>query len=91
MENKRVHLIIQGKVQGVFFRASTREKALELGLKGFVRNMEDGSVEIIAEGNAVNLQELIKWCSIGPDRAIVESVESCWHSYLAEYETFTIN
>ena len=65
MDKKRAHLIIYGKVQGVFFRASTKDKAIELGLKGFVRNQPDGTVEVIAEGSEKQLQELVAWCHEG--------------------------
>lgn len=67
---------ISGKVQGVFFRASTREKAQELGVRGFVRNESDGSVYIEAEGDQQALQQLANWCEIGPERARVERVET---------------
>lgn len=91
MSIKRVHLIIQGKVQGVFFRASTNDKAKELGLKGFVRNRQDGTVEVIAEGNEKKLLDLVNWCQIGPERARVDSVEQDWQPYIAQFDDFTIN
>lgn len=65
-----------GKVQGVFFRASTQERARALGLRGFVRNEPDGSVYIEAEGEAEKLQQLAAWCEQGPERARVERVET---------------
>lgn len=91
MENKRVRLIIQGKVQGVFFRASTKDKAKELGLKGFVRNSPDGTVEVIAEGDINQLRKFVDWCHIGPDLSRVDSVQSEWQPYVVEFEEFTIN
>lgn len=91
MDKKRLHLIIQGKVQGVFFRASTKEKARELGLRGFVRNREDGTVEVIAEGDKTQLQKLADWCHIGPDHSIVNKVQMDWLPYVTEFEEFTIN
>ncbi|MGB3728334.1 MAG: acylphosphatase [Thermodesulfobacteriota bacterium] len=91
MDKKRLHLIIQGKVQGVFFRASTKEKACELGLRGFVRNKEDGTVEVIAEGDKTQLQKLADWCHIGPDHSIVDRVQIDWLPYITEFEEFTIN
>jgi len=90
MDNKRVCLIIHGKVQGVFFRASTQNKAKELGLSGFVRNRQDGTVEIVAEGNESRLLELLNWCRIGPDMAIVDSVQSDWSPYEAQFEDFRV-
>ncbi len=71
---KHYDLIVSGKVQGVFYRASTKKKALELGLKGFVKNMVDGSVYIEAEGNEEDLRHLVDWCNYGPDNAVVSEV-----------------
>ena len=65
---------VNGLVQGVFFRASTRDKAQELGLSGWVRNEADGSVLIHAEGDLEALQELAIWCQQGPPRAEVSNV-----------------
>ena len=66
---------ITGRVQGVFFRSSTKEKADELGVAGWVKNVSDGSVEVFAEGDEQKLQELIGWCRKGPEQAQVERVE----------------
>lgn len=65
---------ITGKVQGVFFRVSTKEKADELGINGFVRNEPDGSVYIEAEGESDVMQEFLSWCKRGPKNAEVISV-----------------
>jgi acylphosphatase len=91
MVNKRVRLVIHGKVQGVFFRASTKDRANKLGLKGFARNRQDGAVEVIAEGNENDLKQLIDWCHAGPDLAEVDTVEQDWQPYVSEFEDFTIN
>ena len=72
---RKARLRIQGEVQGVFFRASTREKAKELDIKGFVENLDDGGVFIEAEGEEPNLKEFIRWCHRGPERAVVENVK----------------
>jgi acylphosphatase len=69
-----VHLVIKGKVQGVFFRASTKEKAKESGIKGWVKNMPDGNVEVLAAGNKDQLENFIEWCRRGPKQAIVSDV-----------------
>lgn len=66
---------VSGKVQGVFFRASTREKAKALGINGFVRNERDGSVFIEAEGEEDHLERFLSWCRQGPPRARVVSCE----------------
>jgi acylphosphatase len=67
-------ILITGKVQGVFFRASARHHAEMLGLAGFVRNETDGSVYMEAEGNRKNLNLLVEWCQRGPERAEVRQV-----------------
>ena len=90
MDNKRVRLIIHGKVQGVFFRASTCNKARALGLCGFVRNREDGTVEVVAEGKKERLLDLTDWCHSGPEMAKVVSVDSEWQPYNAEFDGFTV-
>ena len=72
---KRYKLRVKGKVQGVWYRASARRKAEELGLCGFVRNEPDGSVYAEAEGEEAALQAFVRWCREGPDMARVEQVE----------------
>ena len=72
---KHLSIHITGKVQGVFFRASTKEKADELGVKGTVRNNSDGSVAIEAEGAAEAMATFIEWCKRGPSRARVDTCE----------------
>jgi len=71
---KHYNITVSGKVQGVFYRASTRDKAKELGVKGWVRNESDGSVYIEAEAERQTLDQLIDWCKQGPTRARVENV-----------------
>ena len=91
MDKKGVRLIIHGKVQGVFFRASTKDKANELRLTGFVRNREDGTVEVVAEGDRDQLQKLVDWCREGPELSHVKDVQLDWQTYVAQFEEFTIN
>jgi acylphosphatase len=67
--------IIRGKVQGVFYRATARDKALELGLTGWVRNLEDGSVEAMATGTEAQLDAFAAWCAQGPPRAVITAVD----------------
>lgn len=73
-----VHLLIHGRVQGVFYRASTQRTAEGLGLTGWVKNRPDGSVEIHAEGSREKLEELIAWCRLGPPAAEVSTIGLCW-------------
>ncbi len=72
---KEVHLNIFGRVQGVFYRAEAQEKAQELGLKGWVKNLPDGSVEALAQGPEDSLREFIEWCKKGPAQANVTNIE----------------
>lgn len=71
---KTFHLQIIGKVQGVFYRASTKEKARELELRGWVRNKEDESVELMVSGDERQLSRFIDWCWVGPPRARVDNI-----------------
>lgn len=70
-----VHLIIRGKVQGVYFRASAKDVADEIGVTGTVKNTAEGDVEIVATGSDDQLQKFIEWCKLGPKRAIVTNVQ----------------
>ncbi len=72
---KCAHIIVTGKVQGVFFRDNTRKKAAELGLTGYVKNMPDGDVEIVAEGDENKINELVKFVEKGPGIARVAGVK----------------
>ncbi|MCJ7571683.1 MAG: acylphosphatase [Candidatus Thermoplasmatota archaeon] len=69
-----VHIFISGHVQGVWFRASTKQKAEQLGLKGWVRNTNDGYVEAVFQGDDKQVKEMINWCHQGPPLAKVEKV-----------------
>ena len=86
---KALNIEVYGKVQGVYFRARTAEKARELNLTGFVRNMPDGSVHIRAEGKFDDLAQLVKWCRDGPVLAKVSSIRSSEAS-LEGYQEFII-
>lgn len=75
---KRVELVVEGRVQGVYYRGSTEEVARRLGVCGWVRNRDDGAVELVAEGEASALQALVEWCRRGPAGARVERVTERW-------------
>ncbi|MEK6528573.1 MAG: acylphosphatase [Nitrospirota bacterium] len=90
MENSRVHLIIKGYVQGVFFRASTRDMAQSIGLTGWVKNLSGGSVEAVFEGPKDLLKEAIKWCHKGPAGASVAAVDEEWGEHTGEFKRFDI-
>ncbi|MFH1829242.1 MAG: acylphosphatase [Pseudomonadota bacterium] len=87
---ERVHIVIHGMVQGVFFRAHTREVAMRLGLSGCAVNRPDGTVEAIAEGNRKRLEEFVEWCRRGPDMARVERVDIAWEEASGKYQGFHI-
>jgi acylphosphatase len=70
-----ISITVTGKVQGVFYRQSAKEKALELGLTGTVKNLPNGNVQIMASGTAQQLNALVAWCKQGPPRAVVEQVQ----------------
>ena len=86
---KAYEITVKGKVQGVFFRASTRDKAVELGLKGWCVNLPNGNVLIHAEGEDEKLNALLQWCKIGPPMAKVSSVE-CQEMELKSHLNFYI-
>mgnify|MGYP001091434636 FL=1 len=88
--NKRAHILVQGIVQGVFFRHNTMIKAQELGLKGWVRNLRDKRVEIICEGAETEIVKMIDWCKRGPKGAYVEKIETQWEDYRGEFNSFEI-
>ena len=75
-DKERAHVYISGDVQGVLFRDSARQKAEELDLNGWVKNMPDGRVEALFEGAANAVQEMLGWCKEGPSQATVEDVDA---------------
>ena len=91
MSLARAHVIIKGRVQGVFFRAETRRRAEELGLTGWVRNNPDGTVEAVAEGDTTLVEKFVNWCHEGPPRARVKAVQVSRSGGTGEFARFTIN
>jgi acylphosphatase len=86
----RAHVMVEGRVQGVAFRGYTRRRAAELDLGGWVRNLYDGRVEVIAEGEKANIEALIRWLNVGPSLARVENVAVEWQDYIGEFKDFSI-
>jgi acylphosphatase len=86
----RVHMLISGRVRGVFYRSSTRRTALELGLTGWVRNLPDGRVEIVVEGEEDQVEELIDWCRKGPPSADVKGLEVKQERPTGEFKRFSV-
>lgn len=88
--NARVHVFVSGKVQGVFFRSSTKDKADELGLSGWVKNLQDGRVEAVFEGEEGKVEKMVEWCRKGPEYAKVTTVEVIPEPYKGEFSGFLL-
>lgn len=86
----RVRLIVAGRVQGVFFRASVATEARALGIVGYAFNRADGSVEIVAEADRGRLERLCDWARVGPPRARVDEIRAEWSTAKGEFSGFTI-
>lgn len=86
----RAHFKVRGRVQGVYFRASTVQRAQDLGLTGWVMNCNDGSVEGVAEGSRDRLEKFISWCREGPAGARVTNVEVQWDVAQNNFHGFLI-
>jgi len=89
-DKKAVHAYISGRVQGVFYRASTYEKARELGLEGWVRNLPDGRVELFCQGPSEQVDRLLEWCKVGPPAARVHAIEATTQKPKEEYVSFEV-
>ncbi|UZR30426.1 acylphosphatase [Methylococcus mesophilus] len=87
---KRVHVHVAGRVQGVWYRASAARKASELGLTGWVRNLPDGRVELVAEGNAETVDALLSWCRRGPPLARVAGLDVREVAVTGEFVEFAV-
>jgi acylphosphatase len=87
----RLHLVISGKVQGVYFRHNTQIVASRHNVTGWVRNLEGGQVEVVLEGDETNVDNVIKWCKIGPAGAKVEHVDMQYEKYTGEFKGFDVN
>jgi acylphosphatase len=90
MANIRVRLIIEGRVQGVWFRESTRKEAARLGVYGWVRNRPDGTVEVVAEGPEDKVRKLVTWCHHGPTSAQVTRVQEGLEVFQGEFADFDV-
>ena len=88
---ERYHLVVSGRVQGVGYRYSTRNFALQLGLVGWVKNRDDGKVEIVAEGDKIHLEELAEWAKQGPRFSKVDTVDVEQQPTSGEFSDFSIH
>lgn len=87
----RAHLFISGKVQGVYFRQNTRIVSSRHGVTGCVRNLKDGRVEVILEGNEADVGEVIEWCQVGPAKATVDDVDIKYEKYTGKFQEFKVS
>lgn len=86
----KVHLVVKGRVQGVFYRTNTKKKADELMLCGYAKNLSDGNVEVVAQGPKPKVDELVEYCMHGPDAAYVEDIDIEYSDAEEEFEKFEI-
>ena len=87
---RRAHIEIHGRVQGVYYRASMVQEAEKLGIVGWVRNCQDGSVEAMAEGSRPAIESLLDWCRQGPPGARVDNIEVTWETAAGDFGRFGI-
>jgi acylphosphatase len=90
MVTLRVHIFVSGRVQGVFFRQNTRRQAQSLRVKGWVRNLPDGRVEAVFEGEESAVKMLVDYCRYGPSAARVENVEVIFENYKGDFSDFDV-
>ena len=90
MEKIRARVMIEGRVQGVFFRHHTQDIAFRLGVKGWVKNHRDGRVEAVFEGDQERVDQIIQWCHRGPSGARVIKVYVTWENYTGEFDDFFV-
>jgi acylphosphatase len=86
----RAHVVVSGRVQGVFFRTETQDEAYRRSVSGWVRNLPDGRVEAVFEGDKASVDALIEFCRRGPPGARVTKVDAKWETPTGEFKTFSI-
>ncbi|HEX2014338.1 MAG TPA: acylphosphatase [Nitrososphaera sp.] len=87
----RVHAYVTGKVQGVYYRQNTKDEADKHRVTGWVRNLQDGRVEAVFEGDEASVNKLVEWCRSGPPRAQVHDVDAQFEKYTGEFSDFSIS
>ena len=90
MAQKRVHLFVTGRVQGVFFRQATRVTAIKNYVTGWVKNLDDGRVELVIEGEDEFVDAVTKWGSLGPANSRVDDLKTNREEFLGEFENFEV-
>jgi acylphosphatase len=86
----RAHVYVSGRVQGVFFRSETADRAQRLGINGWVRNLSDGRVEALFEGESEQVEEEIEFCRRGPPGAHVQGLDIRWEDWRGEFRDFKV-
>lgn len=86
----RAQVIVTGRVQGVFYRAETAAKAKHFKVTGWVRNLPDGRVEAVFEGEETNVQKMVEFCRRGPPDAYVTNIDARWQEWKGEFENFSV-
>ena len=90
MQGARAHIFVSGRVQGVLFRDGTRRQAKKLGITGWVKNLGDGRVEAVFEGEKVKVEQIVNWAKRGPILSKVENLEIAWEEHKGEFSSFEI-
>lgn len=90
MAQKRAHVLISGRVQGVSFRYYTVQEAETVGVNGWVRNLWDGRVEAIFEGQAEDVEHMVNWSRNGPPSALVDDIDVEWQEAIREFDSFRV-
>lgn len=90
MTKTRAHVYVSGKVQGVFFRQNTKRQAQAKGVSGWVKNLEDGRVEAVFEGEEEAVKAVVEFCRVGPKAAEVSDMKVDWEVFRGEFEAFSI-
>jgi len=86
----KVHVLVSGRVQGVFFRAATARTAVANNVTGWVRNLPSGQVEAVFEGEKADVETLVEFCRHGPSGAHVEAAEVTWNNWKGEFDDFRV-
>jgi len=89
-EKVKAHVFVSGRVQGVFFRENSHQKAKELGIFGWVKNLADGRVEAVFEGEKEKVEKMVDWAKKGPLLAKVDNLSIKWQEYKGEFNDFVI-
>ena len=89
-DKKRAHVIISGRVQGVFFRVNTQRAAERCGVAGWVKNLPDGTVEAVFEGDSQHVDAALEWCRAGDPPSRVDHVNLSWEPFTGEFGRFDI-